>query len=84
MGNMKQVLCTDWIPELARWADLARSGSLALITHKERLRGEDLQSASFLESDSDRVTKSEEHRYKKSREGAAYISIPFPALEINK
>ena len=31
-GKMKRTLCSDWLPERARWAYLARSGLPALVT----------------------------------------------------
>ena len=29
-GKMKRILCSDWLPERARWAHLARSGLPAI------------------------------------------------------
>lgn len=41
-GDMKQIMCSDWLPERARWAHLARSELLALIPHeKNKLFGTD-------------------------------------------
>ena len=33
-GKMKRILCSDWLPERARWAYLARSGLRALFPQK--------------------------------------------------
>ena len=30
-GKMKRIPCSDWLPERARWAHLARSGLPALV-----------------------------------------------------
>ena len=35
VGNMKQILCFDWLPERARWAYCARTGLPALILRKK-------------------------------------------------
>ena len=32
---MKRILCSDWLPERARWAYLARSGFPALVPQEE-------------------------------------------------
>ena len=32
-GKVKRILCSDWLPERARWAHLALSGFPALIPH---------------------------------------------------
>ena len=36
-GNMKRILCSDWLPERARWAHLARSGLPALIPRMKKI-----------------------------------------------
>ena len=44
VGNMKRILCSDWLPEWARWAHLPRSGLPALIPFKKKkLREADWQ-----------------------------------------
>ena len=34
-GKMKPILCSDWLPERAKWAYLARSGFPALFRKSE-------------------------------------------------
>ena len=36
VGNMKRILCSDWLPEWARWAHLPRSGLPASIPFKKK------------------------------------------------
>ena len=36
---MKRILCSDWLPEQARWAYLARSGLPALVPQKRNSAG---------------------------------------------
>ena len=36
---MKRILCSDWLPERARWTYLARSGLPALVPHKRNSVG---------------------------------------------
>ena len=36
---MKRILCSDWLPERARWAYLARSGLPALVPQKRNSVG---------------------------------------------
>ena len=36
---MKRILCSDWLPERARWAYLARSGLPALVPQKRNSIG---------------------------------------------
>ena len=38
-GKMKRILCSDWLPERARWAYLARSGLPALVPQKRNSVG---------------------------------------------
>ena len=38
-GKMKRILCSDWLPERARWAYLARSGFPALFPQKRNSFG---------------------------------------------
>ena len=38
-GNMKRILCSDWLPERARWAYLTRSGFCLLCSAKAKLFG---------------------------------------------
>ena len=38
-GKMQRILCTDWLPERARWAYLARSGLPALVPQKRKSVG---------------------------------------------
>ena len=35
-GKMNRILCSDWLPERARWAHLARSGLPVLIPRKKK------------------------------------------------
>ena len=30
-GSMRRILCSDWLPERARWSDTARSGLPVLL-----------------------------------------------------
>ena len=36
---MKRILCSDWLPERARWAYLARSGLRVLVPQKQNSVG---------------------------------------------
>ena len=38
-GKMKQILCSDWLPERARWAYLAHSGLPVLVPQKRNSFG---------------------------------------------
>ena len=38
-GKMKRILCSDWLPERARWAYLVRSGFPALLPKKAKFFG---------------------------------------------
>ena len=37
LDNMKQILCSDWLAERARWVYLARWGLAALIARKKKI-----------------------------------------------
>jgi len=40
---MQRILCSDWLPERARWSDTARSGLPVLFLHKENKNVHDFQ-----------------------------------------
>ena len=39
VGKMKQILCSDWLPEWARWDYLARSGFPRFVPAKAKFFG---------------------------------------------
>ena len=68
VGIMKRVLCSDWLPEWARWAHLPRSGLPALIPFKKKkLREADWQS-SWLFGQSRRWRRKQQRRTFKTKE----------------
>ena len=36
VGKIKQILCSDWLPERVRWGHLARSGFPAFLSRKKK------------------------------------------------